>query len=122
MLAVEELAGELAEGLPARLEDALRVAEAINLMLSFRKRAPAYPATVANLRGFLHVLLGHCRNQAQRATVVCALRGVGDEESIRIIGDMRRFTGPWAGIEAAACKAIRQRLRKERGGLGRGEG
>jgi hypothetical protein len=113
--AMAELARGLVKRLPERLGDGVRLASAINLALSFKKPPAMDPVTCGELRSFLHRLLSNELPQEARASVVCALRGVGDEESIRIIDGLPKFHGPWAGLEAIASKAIRKRLHRTRG-------
>ena len=42
-----------------------------------------------------------------------AMRGVGNEESIGLIGALPKLSGPWSGLESSACKAIRKRLKSD---------
>jgi hypothetical protein len=91
---------------------AVRIADGLNLLLSF-KGAPAVSPTVElQVRDFLHRLLDTELTEAQRASVVCALRGVGDQESVDRIAALPPFKGSWAGVEQTSTKQILQRLRQ----------
>jgi hypothetical protein len=113
ILAVAELCSDVANELPISIEDAVKLARAINFTLSFKNPPKIYAHTIIQLRNFLHALLSQNLNQATRATIVCALRGVGDEESIRLINELPKFSEPWLGLELLACKAIRKRLKNK---------
>jgi hypothetical protein len=71
--------------------------------------------TAAQLRGFLHAVLEHELSESQRATAVCALRGVGDESSVERISALPVFDGPWSGLESTVTRAIRRRLSRSAG-------
>lgn len=111
VLALAELSEDVDGVSPERLKDGLKLADAINLTLSFKNPPPIYPETAEQLRTFLHTLLGQDLSESERVRVVCALRGVGNEESIRLIGTVPKFIGTWTGLDSLACKAIRKRLR-----------
>ena len=83
-----ELAGEVAAALPKRLADAKKLAEAINFTMSFDEAPRLDRATAAKLRSFLHDLLNQRPDVVWRMTAVYALRGVGDEESLRMLAAM----------------------------------
>jgi hypothetical protein len=110
VLALADLSEDIIKDLPARLKDGLKLADAINFTLSFKSPPYVNPETIRRLYTFLHILLQQDLNEPQRGIVVCALRGVGNEESIHLIRKLPCFTGPWAGLESLACKAIRKRL------------
>ena len=95
----------------SHLSLAVRCSEAFNLLLSFNSLDEIGEDKRAEVRGFLHRLLGVDLTAAQRSTVICALRGVGDEESIRLIESSPSLDYPWHGTKETACKAIRTRLR-----------
>lgn len=116
VLALAELAAEVQRDLPKRRGDAVKLAEAVNLTLSFKKPPAVHERTARSLRTFLHALLRQALNEPQRAIVVCALRGVGDESSIALLQTIPPFTETWGGLESAAVNAIRKRLRRPRGG------
>jgi hypothetical protein len=108
-VALAELAGEVVAELPRRLADAKTLADAINVTMSFDAAPALDRPTAAKLRSFLHRLLGQDVNVPWRLTAVYALRGVGDEESIRLISSMR--AAPQGSRDAAkVVKIIRKRL------------
>jgi hypothetical protein len=97
---------------------AILIADAINLLLSF-KGGPVIDASVEQqVREFLHRLLAGELSEVQRASVVCALRGVGDITSVALIGSLSPFRGCWAGLEQSAARQIKQRLRWAKAGRG----
>lgn len=111
VVALAELAADVSRALPKRKKDGLKLSEAINLTLSFKNPPPVRPKTTRELRTFLHSLLGKRLTETESAWVVCALRGVGDEESIRLISALPKFKSPWLGLELMACKAIKKRIK-----------
>ena len=94
---------------------AIRLASGFNLLLSFKDRPRVRPDVEREIRGFLHRLLAAELTEAQRATVVCALRGVGDADSMALIAGMPPFGGSWAGLERAASVQIARRSRRSSG-------
>lgn len=88
----------------------LKLAKAFNLLLSFNGAPSIDEATTSVIREFLHRLLNQDLAEAQRATCVCALRGVGDATSLELIQGLPSFSGSWVGLEASACKQIMKRL------------
>jgi hypothetical protein len=114
-LALAELAFDIEGSLSKRAADGLKLADAINLTLSFKNSPQVYPDTAKKLRTFLHALLARSLSEPEMARVVCALRGVGNEDSIRLIGSLPKFNGAWSGLETSACKAIRNRLARSSG-------
>jgi len=104
-----ELARGLTKSLARRVADGVLLADAINRAMSFEGRPRLGQAAVKELRAFLHKLGGLKLSESQRAAVGCALRGVGDAESVAMVGEWPRFTGPWAGLEGMVEKAVRTR-------------
>jgi hypothetical protein len=96
----------------ADLELAVRLADGFNRLLSFKGAPAIAPAAEGEVREFLHRLLAAKLSEAQRASVVCALRGVGNAESATLIGSLLPLRGSWAGLEQTAIRQIRQRLRR----------
>lgn len=93
------------------LASAVRAAQSLNLLLCFEPRTSATPDVAANARSFLHKLLSaeHV-SEEQICTVYCALRAVGDRETISLIKQMPPLSGAWAGTDRLTTKAIRARL------------
>ncbi len=95
---------------------AVRLADGLNLLLSF-KGAPGIPPEVERkAREFLYRLLAVELSEVQRASVVCALRGVGDAESATLVASQPPFGGSWAGLEQLAVRQIKRRLRRAKRG------
>ncbi len=92
------------------LTKAILLAGGINLIMSFKNPPTLNLSIVQQVREFLHKLLEINLSEEQRASVVCALRGVGDEESVTLIKLLPSFKAEWAGLEKTAIKRIRQRL------------
>lgn len=97
---------------------AVRLAVGFNLLLSFKGAPAIAPEVERKVREFLHRLLAVELSEVQRASVVCALRGVGDAESDALIASLPPFRGSWAGLEQSAVRQIKQRLRRAKGGHG----
>lgn len=106
------VAGPVTERPAADVRLAVRLADGFNRLLSFKGGQAITPAVEQRAREFLHRLLALELTEAQRASAVCALRGVGDASSLSLVGGLPPFTGSWAGLEGAAAKQIRQRLQQ----------
>lgn len=92
------------------LAEALELASTINLTFSFKGRLPPTLAQADRARSLLMALYPLARKEAERCTVVCALRGVGDESTAQFLATIKPFGGPHAGLEKSALRAIRKRL------------
>ncbi len=104
------LAGPVLERPASDVRLAVRVADGFNRLLSF-KGAPAITSAVERqVREFLHRLLAAELSEAQRASAVCALRGVGDTASAALIAALPPFRGSWAGLEQSAARQIMRRV------------
>jgi hypothetical protein len=101
---------------PSRnVELSLRAAEAFNLLLSFSKSPSIEPGTELSVRKFLHRMLSLQLTEPARAIVICALRGVGDGESVELLKAEQPLQAPWADTIALATKAIRKRMKPRQG-------
>jgi hypothetical protein len=101
----------------ANIRLAARLANAFNLLLSFKRVPDVGASNERRVREFLHQILRLNLTDAQRASVVCALRGVGDAQSVALIAGMPPFKGSWAGLKQSAVRQIKKRLRRsQRGG------
>jgi hypothetical protein len=106
------IGGPVVERPEADVGLAVRLADGFNLLLSTPKGAVAVGAAVERrVRTFLHRLLALALAEEQRATAVCALRGVGDAESVALIAGLPPFGGCWAGLEKSAVRQIQKRAR-----------
>lgn len=92
------------------LAEALELASTINIKFSFKGSLPPTPAQADRARSFLMALYPLVRTEAERCTVVCALRGVGDESTAQFLAMIKPFGGPHAGLEKSAQRAVRKRL------------
>jgi len=93
------------------LGEAFGLADTINLKFSFKGALPPTPAQADRARSFLMALYPLAREEPQRCSVVCAMRGVGDDTTARFLSTITPFGGPYAGLEKSAQQAIRKRLR-----------
>ncbi len=89
---------------------ALRLAAAVNAMLSFKPAAPVTPEQAGQLRAFLRRLYPHVTDDAQRGAVLVALRGVGDAADADFAAGIV-LGGAWAGVPQTVARHIRKRLR-----------
>jgi len=94
------------------VELSLALANAFNLLLSFRHAPVISDATRSGIRGFLHRLLQLRLGDSERASCVCALRGVGDAKSLEVIRALPPFEHPWAGLENLAIRQIQRRMKR----------
>jgi hypothetical protein len=90
----------------------LRIASALNLMLSFKPALAVDSIRAAALRAFLCTLYGCADSEAQRATALLALRGIGDESSAGFAVS-KRLRSPWQDVPRLVAKHIRKRLAAE---------
>ena len=112
--ALIEIGGSAMRSPGEDLSLSLLITDAFNLILSFDK-APEIDSKVATtIRQFLHKMLRLDLVEHQRVSVVCALRGVGDEESLLLIQELAELEYPYTGTKASAIHQIRKRL--QRGG------
>jgi hypothetical protein len=116
--AILAIGGPLIERPAANVKRAVRFADGFNLLLSFKGAPAIAPEVERKVREFLHRLLAVELSEVQRASVVCALRGVGDAESATLIRSLPPFRGNWVGVEQAAVRQIEQRVRRAKGGCG----
>lgn len=92
------------------VDTSYRVASAVNLMLSFKPIVAAAPDQAIELRAFLHAFYTCSEKEAQRATALLALRGVGDESSAEFAAS-KSLSSPWHEVPKIVSKHIRKRLR-----------
>jgi hypothetical protein len=88
----------------------LRLANAVNLMLSFKSDVVADAAQTVRLRTFLYGLYTCAESDAQRASALAALRGVGDEDSAEFAAS-KSLSWPWHDLPRTVVKHIKARLR-----------
>lgn len=90
----------------------IKITGALNLILSFSGAPNIDEADCEQARVIIHKCLSLCTNQSEIGSVICALRGVGNEESIKLISALPKLENEWEGTEKIVTKAIRKRSRK----------
>ena len=109
---VLEICGESLTN-PVRATDlALQVASTFNLLLSFKPAAPVTAHQAAAIQDFLFALYPLAQSIAKRATVLLALRGVGDSNAIRFVEAAADFPEPWQDTKKSVLRALRKRVKK----------
>ena len=89
----------------------IKIVSGLNLLLSF-KGSPEIESSISfKARELVHKTLTLCEAQADYATAICALRGVGNDESIKLLSSIPKLEGSWAGTESIVKKAISKRLK-----------
>ncbi|PXX41559.1 hypothetical protein [Undibacterium pigrum] len=84
---------------------------AYNQLLSFKKSPIATSEQENTIRAFLNELFPLAESDAQRASLICTLRGVGDEASIQYLSNIAELPYPYESLRRDAIRVIRQRLR-----------
>ena len=88
-----------------------RIARAVNLLLSFPPWIEILEQDRVTLCAFLHQLVPLCSQDNERACAILALRGVGDADSLKLLGTEKVLGGPWADTIKVTTRSIRKRLR-----------
>jgi hypothetical protein len=88
-----------------------RVTATLNLLLSFKRAAPVTETQARAIQDFLLALYPRAQTEAERAVVILALRGIGDEGALRFIEAAADFTGAWSGTKEPALRAVRKRIK-----------
>jgi hypothetical protein len=110
--ALLRIGGKVIERPETDLRLAARLAGGFNLLLSFKSNPIIAPAVERQVRDFLHRLLTLKLTEEQQFYAVCALRGVGDSESLAVIAALEPFCNLWAGLQQLAVRQIKKRLRR----------
>lgn len=92
----------------------LRLAATLNLLLSFKPRLSLSRESKAKVRDFLHKLALLNSADHARGTVYCALRYVGDAETLNLISNLPPLRDHWASAQDACKRAIAKRLKDAR--------
>jgi hypothetical protein len=92
---------------------ATRLAEAFNLILSFKHAPDIGDAQESTIRSFLHCYTLSATSESEISTGLCALRGVGDDSSLKLISRLPELNEPWKGLFLSVRKQIRKRLHRE---------
>ena len=85
--------------------------DTLNLLLSFKPAFVFPEAQCKKARDLLHARLSEKLTESQASSVYCALRGVGDDESIALLQGRGDLKGAYKGMLANAVKAIKKRKR-----------
>ncbi|WP_288380955.1 hypothetical protein [uncultured Massilia sp.] len=86
-----------------------RIAGAVNSLLSFTPAVAVDTDQAVALRAFLYALYPCSGSDAQRATALLALRGIGDEGSAEFAAS-KSLAYPWQDVPKKVSKHIRKRL------------
>jgi hypothetical protein len=89
---------------------AWRIADALNLVLSFRGAPEVSGTHQAFVRQFAYRLYLLADTEPQRATALLLLRGVGNEQSFAFVSAAEEFTGAWSNTKRHVLAAIRRRI------------
>lgn len=90
----------------------INIVSGLNLILSFPGSPEIEEPTCLKARELIHKVLDVCESQVEYATSICALRGVGNEDSIKLIAKVPKLVGAWSGTESLVKKAIKNRMKK----------
>jgi hypothetical protein len=92
---------------------ALKIVAAFNILLSFSPERAAELTTEEKklIREFVCNVARHAPDEAATATAYCALRSVGDKDTISYIKSQPPLGQTWAGTVEAVIKAIRKNLK-----------
>lgn len=94
---------------------ARQIVSSLNLILCFKPEVEIAPAKRHQIRAFTTALIELGYDQVERAVPVLLLRAVGDESSIRLLDNLPPFTAHWAATIPATRRAIRKRLKTNKG-------
>ncbi len=87
-----------------------KLIKAINLLMSFPPAVEVDDKDKRILRFFIHKFLSFYGDEdGCRYIALCALRGVGNSNSIEIIESYPKLTGSYKGVENVVIKAIKQK-------------
>ena len=89
---------------------AWRLVEAYNRLLSCKGGPALSNSQAETIRSFLVSCLAAATSETQRANVVYALRGVGDESSLTLLAAINDFAPPHDSARAMVMRVIRKRL------------
>jgi hypothetical protein len=101
----------LIDGPKSDLPKALQIAGTLNNILSFKPLVPITSSQAQSIQDFLLALYTFVEREADRATVVLALRGVGDEAALEFVSALPEFAEPWSTVKATTIRSLRKRIR-----------
>lgn len=88
----------------------IRLATAVNLMLSFKSAPPMREEQSELVQLFLFRLHSLARNHAEAALALLALSGVGSADAAAFVQASPRLAPPWANVQSTVLRAIRKRV------------
>jgi hypothetical protein len=92
-------------------ELSIKLISAFNLLLSFSKAIKLESSEKTIIRNFIYKYLDSYNDvEGNRSSAFCALRAVGDLDSIVKIKTYPKLTGAYKGVESIVIKAIKSRL------------
>ena len=97
------------------VEVSVRIAATLNLILSFNASPKISEIEAQRIRAFLFRLYPFAGKEVDRATVVLALRGVGNEDALAFLATVKAFSGAWSEVKSTTARSIKQRLRANAG-------
>lgn len=89
------------------------ICDTLNELLCFKPVVVVTPAQSDEVKCLLHIMVQKSADEAVLSSAYCALRAVGDQETIKLIQSKQPLKGQWKGVEQIAIKAIKGRLRKK---------
>lgn len=92
------------------LDVSVRIASALNQILSFKTSPRVSDAEAQQIRNFLMKLYPYVGTEVDRASVVLAFRGVGNEETLEFLTAAKAFSGAWSEVKATTVRSIEQRI------------
>ncbi len=99
-------------GRQASLKSKNEIASAFNSILSFGNRPVIDDNKTTEARNLLHSYFSADLDESMQATIYCAMRGVGNQDSIDLISGQKKLAGAWSGTETAVIKAIKKRMKE----------
>lgn len=110
--ALIRLANAILPHMESDLALAKKIVSAFNLLLSFKPDFQLGHADELAVRRFVIAFLARAISDAEIACAYCALRGVGDEECIKLIKERPDLNDPWADTAPNVIAAIRKNLKR----------
>jgi hypothetical protein len=95
---------------PPRKKLACLCAKTLNLQVGVPNALEVPEDSAKEIRDFLHAMIESQLEHQCLVSVCYALRGVGDEKSIKLVSRLPAFRGAYEGLEKNVVKAIRKRL------------
>jgi hypothetical protein len=110
--ALLKIGGRLIERPASDPAQAVKLANALNMLQGYPGAPEIGKSTEARVRRFLHRLLEADLSEVERALCVCALGDFGDAGSVERIARLPEFKYPWASVKKVVSRQIERRLRR----------